>query len=58
MVKGLIDALRMYNKAATKFIDKVDSGKAHSVETYEELKNAREQSKQALNNFIKGGNRN
>ena len=33
-------ALNLFIKAARKFIDKVDSGMARSVETYSELKEA------------------
>jgi hypothetical protein len=36
------EALRLYNAAADKFIAKVDNGQARSVETYAELKRARE----------------
>lgn len=34
----LRQALVNYDRAARKFIDKVESGRAHSVETYDDLK--------------------
>lgn len=40
IVERLKAKLNAYNKAAKKFLDKVDSGNARSVETYRELKAA------------------
>lgn len=37
-------ALKQYDAAATKFINKVDAGTARSTETYNDLKAAREAS--------------
>ena len=44
----MAEAILKYDAAADKFIDKVDIGRARSVETYNDLKLAREASK-ALN---------
>lgn len=40
-------ALSLYDAAADRFIQKVDSGRARSVETYRQLKEAREASRTA-----------
>lgn len=51
-IQDLIDnmkrALRAYDAAADKFIRKVQNGEARSVETYSDLRVARELSKQAI----------
>ncbi len=41
IVKKLREVIEAYNKAADKFITKVDTGQARSVETYRDLKRAR-----------------
>jgi len=41
IIDQLIDVIHRYDEAADKFIQKVDSGRARSVETYNELKVAR-----------------
>jgi hypothetical protein len=43
--RALLDALRTYDWAAMKFIEKVDNGRARSVETYHDLKDALEKSR-------------
>jgi hypothetical protein len=44
-ISEVLFALRKYDAAAKKFIDKVESGKAHSKETYKDLKDALEESR-------------
>lgn len=46
--EALREALIEYQFAATKFIEKVESGRAHSVETYRELKACQELATKAL----------
>ena len=41
-IKHLEAIVRKYNQAADKFIRKVETGLAHSKETYKDLKTARE----------------
>lgn len=45
-------ALSMFILAAEKFIAKVDSGRAHSTETYKELKAALEQAHKEWKNEV------
>jgi hypothetical protein len=40
-LKAAQEVLKIYDAAADKFIDKVDTGRARSVETYNDLKAAR-----------------
>ena len=46
-ITSLLQALKKYDEAAEKFIEKVESGRAHSKETYADLKAALETSRLA-----------
>lgn len=48
----LTEALRVYDAAAEKFIGKVMSGRARSVETYNELEFARHKSREAQRDAV------
>lgn len=43
-----VEALRAYMAAGRKFIEKVESGRARSVETYNDFKACEQQAKAAL----------
>ncbi len=49
--EDMTELLIQYTKASKKFIDKVESGKAKSVETYADLKNAHENTAKFLEKY-------
>jgi len=52
-IDQLLHVLKQYNKAAKKFIDKVETGKAKSVETYNDLKKCYELSNKVINGGVR-----
>lgn len=50
-IETLRDALETYDVAAEKFISKVESGRARSMETYNDLKQALAKSKEVFDCF-------
>lgn len=52
-INKLLSVIEKYDKASQKFINKVETGKARSVETYNDLKKCQDFKNKILINFIK-----